>query len=63
MLRAIQKQIEMVVDIDQLIHEIGQKSIQAAKHRQLDMTIEEKEKRIAEQKDTVCVCWRLSTTT
>lgn len=50
-LRAIQKQIEMVVDIDQLIHEIGQKSIQAAKHRQLDMTIEEKEKRIAEQKE------------
>lgn len=50
-LRAIQKQIEMVVDIDQLIHEIGQKSIQAAKHRQLDMTIEEKEKQITEQKE------------
>ena len=50
-LRAIQKQIEIVVDIDQLIHEIGQKSIQAAKHRQLDMTIEEKEKQIAEQKE------------
>lgn len=50
-LRAIQKQIEMVIDIDQLIHEIGQKSIQAAKHRQLDMTIEEKEKQITEQKE------------
>lgn len=50
-LRAIQKQIEMVVDIDQLIHEIGQKSIQAAKHRQLDMTIEEKEKQITGQKE------------
>lgn len=50
-LRAIQKQIEMVVDIDQLIHEIGQKSIQAAKHRQLDITIEEKEKQITEQKE------------
>lgn len=50
-LRVIQKQIEMVVDIDQLIHEIGQKSIQAAKHRQLDMTIEEKEKQITEQKE------------
>ena len=50
-LRAIQKQIEMVVDIDQLIHEIGQKSIQAAKHRQLDMSIEEKEKQITEQKE------------
>ena len=50
-LRAIQKQIEMVVDIDQLIHEIGQKSVQAAKHRQLDMTIEEKEKQITEQKE------------
>lgn len=50
-LRAIQKQIEMVVDIDQLIHEIGQKSIQAAKHRQLDMTIAEKEKQITEQKE------------
>lgn len=50
-LRAIQKQIEMVVDIDQLIHEMGQKSIQAAKHRQLDMTIEEKEKQITEQKE------------
>ena len=41
----------MVVDIDQLIHEIGQKSIQAAKHRQLDMSIEEKEKQITEQKE------------
>ena len=50
-LRTIQKQIEMVVDIDQLIHEIGQKSIQAAKQRQLDMTIEEKEKQITEQKE------------
>lgn len=50
-LRAIQKQIEIVVDADRLTHEIGQKSIRAARHRQLDVTIEEKNRQLTEQKE------------